>query len=146
VAPLDRPDLVEGALTLGVADVVPVSVTGSELLTAVERVAAGHVVDRDRQLAIARAALRGSHGLTERETEILQLVASGLSNQDIAQRLFLSVNSIKTYIRTTYRKIGVHSRSEAVLWAVRHHLAQPARTARPDGGRGHGWRLRPPAP
>jgi DNA-binding NarL/FixJ family response regulator len=56
--------------------------------------------------------------LSQRETEVVKLVAAGLSNQDIADRLYLSTNTIKTYIRSSYRKIGVTSRSQAVLWAV----------------------------
>jgi NarL family two-component system response regulator LiaR len=57
-------------------------------------------------------------GLSSREAEVLALIAKGMSNKEIAQTLFLSVNSIKTYIRTAYAKIGVHTRSQAVLWTV----------------------------
>jgi DNA-binding CsgD family transcriptional regulator len=64
------------------------------------------------------------YGLTDREASILALIASGMSNQDIATHLYLSVNSIKTYIRTAYRRIGARSRSEALLWALRHNLAE----------------------
>ena len=63
----------------------------------------------------ARAQKLGSDaGLPPREAEILALIAKRLSNQQIASRLYLSLNSIKTYIRTGYRKIGVESRAEAV--------------------------------
>ncbi|WP_245582263.1 response regulator transcription factor [Nocardioides halotolerans] len=51
---------------------------------------------------------------------MLTLIARGLPNQQVAARLFLSINSVKTYVRTAYRKIGVESRSEAVGWAIRH--------------------------
>ena len=57
-------------------------------------------------------------GLTPREAEILALITQGLSNQEIANRAYLSINSVKTYIRTAYRKINVTSRSQAVLWGV----------------------------
>ena len=60
----------------------------------------------------------GPAGLTPREAEILALITQGLSNQEIAARAFLSINSVKTYIRTAYRKINVASRSQAVLWGV----------------------------
>ena len=59
-------------------------------------------------------------GLSAREAEIIALITQGLSNQEIAQRSYLSINSVKTYIRTAYRKMGVASRSQAVLWGVRH--------------------------
>jgi NarL family two-component system response regulator LiaR len=59
-------------------------------------------------------------GLSPREAEILALITQGLTNRDIADRAYLSVNSVKTYIRSAYRKIGVERRSQAVLWGVRH--------------------------
>ncbi|GGF45774.1 hypothetical protein GCM10011519_19590 [Marmoricola endophyticus] len=63
----------------------------------------------------------GRHeGLTVRESDILLLVAHGLCNQDISERLFLSINSIKSYIRSAYRKMAVESRTQAVLWAIEH--------------------------
>ncbi|MFI6225153.1 DNA-binding response regulator [Nocardia salmonicida] len=59
-------------------------------------------------------------GLTQREAEVLALITQGLSNADIADRAHLSINSVKTYIRNCYRRIGVTSRSQAVLWGVEH--------------------------
>ena len=56
----------------------------------------------------------------KRQAEIIALITQGLSNQDIAQRSYLSINSVKTYIRTAYRKMNVASRSQAVLWGVSH--------------------------
>ena len=55
-----------------------------------------------------------------RESEIIALITQGLSNQEIAERSYLSINSVKTYIRTAYRKIGVHRRSQAVAWGIAH--------------------------
>ena len=65
-------------------------------------------------------------GLSEREAEVVGLLAQGLSNQEIAQRCYLSINSVKTYIRSAYRKMGVKSRTRAVLWAIDHGLRPPA--------------------
>lgn len=62
------------------------------------------------------------HGLSPREAEILIYIASGLTNQEIAERARLSINSVKTYIRTAYAKIGVTRRSQAVVWAIEHDL------------------------
>ena len=62
-------------------------------------------------------------GLSGRELEVLRMVAGDLSNDEIAARLHLSLNTIKTYIRTGYRKIGVANRSGAIHWAIRHGLA-----------------------
>jgi DNA-binding CsgD family transcriptional regulator len=62
------------------------------------------------------------HGLTARESEIVALIARGLSNRDIAERSYLSINSVKTYIRTAYRKVGVTRRAQAVVWGMQHGL------------------------
>lgn len=59
-------------------------------------------------------------GLSEREAEVLALITNGLSNAEIAELLFLSANSIKTYIRSLYQKIDVDRRTLAVLWGVDH--------------------------
>ncbi len=59
-------------------------------------------------------------GLTPRESEMLTFIARGLTNEEIARRSFLSVNTVKTYIRTAYRKIGVQNRAQAVAWGYRH--------------------------
>lgn len=58
--------------------------------------------------------------MTSREAEVLALIAQGLSNDEIAKRAYVSINSVKSYIRTAYRKIGVQRRSQAVLWALEH--------------------------
>jgi DNA-binding CsgD family transcriptional regulator len=57
--------------------------------------------------------------LSEREREILRLVASGLSNQQIANQLGISVNTVKVHLRNVFSKIGVASRTEATMYAVR---------------------------
>ena len=64
-------------------------------------------------------------GLTPREVDVLGLIAAGLTNQEIADRLYLSINSVKTYIRTAYRKIGAERRAHAVVWVERHALTPP---------------------
>ena len=70
------------------------------------------------------------HGLTQREAQVLSLITSGLSNAEVAARTCLSINSIKAYIRTSYRKIDAESRSQAVLWGVMHGLgSDPSRTS-----------------
>jgi two-component system, NarL family, response regulator LiaR len=59
-------------------------------------------------------------GLTQRESEMLTFITRGLTNEEIARRSFLSINTVKTYIRTAYRKIGVVRRSQAVAWGLRN--------------------------
>lgn len=62
-------------------------------------------------------------GLTPRESEIIALVTAGLSNNEIAERTYLSINSVKSYIRSAYRTMGVTSRSRAILWGIDHGMA-----------------------
>jgi DNA-binding NarL/FixJ family response regulator len=66
-------------------------------------------------------------GLTAREAEVLTLLASGLSNAEIAQRLFLSNATVKTHINRIFAKTGVRDRAQAVRYAYQHGLATPAR-------------------
>jgi DNA-binding NarL/FixJ family response regulator len=60
--------------------------------------------------------------LTERELEVLKLVAQGLNNREIAKRLFISENTVKNHVRNILEKLQLHSRMEAVMYAVREKL------------------------
>ncbi|MEA2530243.1 MAG: hypothetical protein QOG89_1887, partial [Thermomicrobiales bacterium] len=62
-------------------------------------------------------------GLSAREVEVLRLVAAGLSNAEIAERLFLSPNTVKAHVAHVLAKIGVHNRAAATEFALRHGLA-----------------------
>ena len=62
--------------------------------------------------------------LTDREMEVLQLVAQGLNNRDIAKQLFISENTVKNHIRNILEKLHLHSRMEAVVYAVREKLLE----------------------
>ena len=62
------------------------------------------------------------HTLTEREVEILRLIAAGHSNQEIANRLFLSVWTVRTYVTGILDKLGVENRTQATLYALREGL------------------------
>jgi LuxR family maltose regulon positive regulatory protein len=62
--------------------------------------------------------------LSERELELLQLIAEGLTNQEVADRLFLSLNTVKVHTRNIYGKLGVNSRTQAVAQAQRLGLLQ----------------------
>jgi DNA-binding NarL/FixJ family response regulator len=60
--------------------------------------------------------------LTERELEVLKLVAQGLNNREIAKQLFISENTVKNHVRNILEKLQLHSRMEAVMYAVREKL------------------------
>jgi DNA-binding NarL/FixJ family response regulator len=119
VVALVSPGDAEAALETGVVETVQLDVDGPGLIEALERAVAASPVTR---AAPRLPATRQDHLLTDRELTILTLIASGVTNKDIAAQLYLSINTVKSYIRSAYRKIGSSRRSEAVLWAVRHDL------------------------
>lgn len=98
---------------LGIRDLVTIDANPDGLVRVIER--AHHRLGAPRGNDPDHGAV---DGLNTREAAILSLICAGRSNQDIAAELYLSPNSIKTYIRTAYRKMGVDSRSQAVLWGV----------------------------
>ncbi|CAA9371501.1 MAG: Two-component transcriptional response regulator, LuxR family [uncultured Nocardioides sp.] len=131
----DSQEQVEAALRLGAAGFLSKRVDAAAIVEAVEAAASGRPVPVTSvpQAGGAMAAWPGQDvGLTPRESEVLSLIVSGMSNQDIADRIYLSINSVKTYIRSAYRKMGVTSRSRAVLWGIEHgfHVDHPAASGR----------------
>jgi DNA-binding NarL/FixJ family response regulator len=61
--------------------------------------------------------------LTRREIEVLRLVAKGMSNNKIADRLFLSTNTVRAHVYSIYNKLDITSRSDATRYAFEHNLA-----------------------
>jgi DNA-binding NarL/FixJ family response regulator len=75
-----------------------------------------------KQISRADRQQLSSPRLTDRELEVLSLVAQGLNNRDIAKRLFISENTVKNHVRNILEKLQLHSRMEAVMYAVREKL------------------------
>jgi DNA-binding NarL/FixJ family response regulator len=98
--------------------VITLSVTPEQLLEVLERTTARR---EQRQGDSASLGLPG--GLTEREFRVVALIGEGLSNAQIAKELYISDNTVKTYIRTGYRKLGLANRQSAMLWALEHGLS-----------------------
>ncbi len=67
-----------------------------------------------------KSYLKGAHGLTGREVEILSLIAIGATNEEIAEKLFISVNTVKTHVYNLFHKIKVPNRLQAALWAAKN--------------------------
>ena len=126
-------ELVEAAMRKGVRGYLSKSLDGAELVTALERVAAGDEVvlpetEIGREVTASGRDWPGrEHGLTARQAEVVSLITQGLSNTDIAERTYLSPNTVKSYIREAYRTMGVSSRTQAVLWGIEHGM-MPSRT------------------
>ena len=116
-------DLERASLRIGVAGYLSKRLSARELVDALEQVHRGAVVVSTES---ARKALVGGdwpgreEGLTPRESEILALITQGLTNAEILDRTGLSINSVKSYIRTCYRKIEVTTRARAVIWGIDH--------------------------
>ena len=73
--------------------------------------------------AARRAPLQA--GLSDRESEVLALIATGATNAQIADDLYLSVETVKTYVKRLYAKLGVHNRAQAAVAASTHQLTRP---------------------
>lgn len=108
----------------------------SEVMDAVQAAAEGQVVLSGRRLEAlvrhlsARATASPPCGpggrLTEREAEVLSLLAAGTSTAEIARRMFISAHTARTHVQHVLMKLGVHSRLEAAAYAVRHGMVSSA--------------------
>jgi DNA-binding NarL/FixJ family response regulator len=84
-----------------------------EMLDRVLTAAASRMDTRDDEMIEA---------LTEQETRVLALIARGMNNQQIAETLFISQNTVKTHVRHIFDKLHVAARTQAAIWAVRRGL------------------------
>jgi NarL family two-component system response regulator LiaR len=117
-----RPQLVAEALAQGASGYLSKVLTGPEVVDALERIVAGETVvltgNRETSVGGAGDWPGRETGLSSREAEVMALIVQGLSNVEIADRAFLSINTVKSYIRSAYRKANVNTRAQAVLWGV----------------------------
>ena len=114
-------ELIDGAMSAGVSGYLWKGMAVPDMVEALEAVHAGQTVVPAETATpdVETGAWPGrARGLSAREAEIVALITQGLSNQEIADKVFLSINSVKTYIRTAYRKMGVERRSQAVAWGI----------------------------
>jgi DNA-binding NarL/FixJ family response regulator len=132
-----HPDLIDSARRQGVHGYLSKTLPARELVAALEAVHAGDVVISEppgRAKSATGLDWPGrAEGLTDRESEILALITQGKSNLEVAALTYLSPNTVKSYIRSIYRKIDVGSRTQAVLWGVKHGFT-------PDHHRIDHWR------
>jgi DNA-binding NarL/FixJ family response regulator len=85
---------------------------------------ATELANRIKAESNAPASRSAAHpaGLSEREAEVLCLLAKGMTNGQIADRLFLSEHTVRAHLRRIYHKLGITTRAEAVRFAVEHQL------------------------
>jgi two-component system response regulator DevR len=120
----DDDEAVLSAVLAGANGYLLKEVRATSLVEAIRRVSAGETLldpaITDRVLARAREAVPASplDGLTPRETEILALIAEGLSNREIGARLFLAEKTVKNYVSGILSKLGMQRRTQAAVLAA----------------------------
>ena len=129
--------LIESALAKGASGYLSKTLPARDLVTSIETIAAGEVIVSEApprtRPPVGLDWPGRSEGLTDRESEVLALITQGKTNVEVAAVMYLSINTIKSYIRSAYRKIGVTTRSHAILWGITHGF-------KPDHHRIDHWR------
>ena len=125
----NNPTYVARAVALGASGYLMKTCTHDELIHAVRTVAAGESLwtrDELRRVSGAMATPRLTAdveaALTQRESEVLRQLARGLTNEQIAETMHISYETIKEHVQHILRKIGVTDRTQAAVWAVRANL------------------------
>lgn len=126
-----------GALQAGAMGYLTKDAGASEIQEALRTVAAGEaLLDPAVQRRLIQQLQRGGtprpapatpslpDGLTPREAEVLRLIAEGLSNAEIAERLVVTEATVKTHINNIFSKVGLRDRAQAVVYAMRHGLME----------------------
>jgi DNA-binding NarL/FixJ family response regulator len=123
----DDDDALFAAIMAGAAGYILKQVRGSDFVQTVRRVAAGQsTLDPAMTAAVLERVRSGPprdkelDGLTEREQEILDLIGEGLTNRQIADRMFLAEKTVKNYVSSLLAKLGLASRTQAAIFATRH--------------------------
>ena len=127
----EQRDVLE-AVKAGATGYLVKSASRQELIEAVRRVAAGDTVFTPGLAGLVLGEFRRineggdepepEHDLTARETEILKMVAKGMSYKQIAERLFLSHRTVQNHVQNTLRKLQMHNRVELTRWAIEQGL------------------------
>jgi len=125
----DYDEYIFSMLEAGACGYLLKNVSGDELISAVRAVYAGEpiihptvlrkLMTRFKTPAAAPAQVQPSSPLSEREMEVLKVAAKGISNKDIAHTLFISERTVQSHMRSIFNKLGVGSRSEAILCGLK---------------------------
>lgn len=126
-----RSDQVQDLLNAGVSGYVLKEDRPDELLEAIDAVVAGREWFSPQITKVLVDFIRyhereAQIDLTEREKDVLRLMVTGVNNDEIGERLFISTNTVRNHVRSIFQKLGVNTRVEAVVYALEHHLADTA--------------------
>jgi two-component system, NarL family, response regulator LiaR len=80
------------------------------------------VAAKEEEPVSTHATIRSEDGLTEREQEVLHLIADGRNNREIAEKLFISEKTVKTHVSNILGKLHLDDRTQAAIYALRHGL------------------------
>ena len=123
--------LVQGAMQAGAIGYLVKGVSGAELADAIRAAYAGRPTLTSEAVEVLiepiRPQTRLGNDLTERELEVLALLVEGLSNAEIADRMYLSVAAVKYHVSNILSKLGASNRTEAVVLAMEHNLVPKSR-------------------
>lgn len=120
-----QPAILREALELGCAGFVTKDRAADELFDALDQAVRGEFSMSPAALAMAVESQKGSgEGLTERELDVVRAIARGMSNNEIADELYLSVNTVRNHIQRISAKLGVGSRLEIAMTAIRRGLIE----------------------
>lgn len=126
----DNPTYVARAVSAGAHDYLLKTASRAEIIAAVSGAAEGSPPSRAGELkrmatsmSKRQASVEGGIPLTPRETQVLRLVAMGLSNQEIADSLEISIETVKEHVQNLLRKTSLNDRTQAAVWALRQGIA-----------------------
>jgi len=116
-----------GAIMAGAAGYLLKQISGMDLVSAVRTVAAGGSMLDAKVTATVMSRLRGETGVTDpryallspQEQRVLELIAKGLTNREIARQLYLAEKTVKNYVSAVLHKLGLQRRTEAAVYAER---------------------------
>jgi DNA-binding NarL/FixJ family response regulator len=128
----DAAEDVIGTIRAGARGYVTKTITGTELVDAIDRIAAGDAVFSPRLAGFVLDAFAGTievaqvdedlDRLTEREREVMRLIARGYSYKEVAAELFISIKTVETHMGSVLRKLQLSSRHELSRWASERRL------------------------
>jgi DNA-binding NarL/FixJ family response regulator len=124
----DDDDALFAAIMAGAAGYILKQVRGNDFVDSVRKVAAGQsTLDPAMTAAVLERIRTGPpkdqelQGLTQQEQKILELIGEGLTNRQIAERVFLAEKTVKNYVSSLLAKLGLASRTQAAIFATKHH-------------------------
>ena len=129
----DDEQALRAAVLAGASGYVLKDIKGTDLVTAIRRVAAGEQLIAPNVLARVRSSLTGPsvdprlRSLTPQERRILEHIAKGMTNRQIADEMFLAEKTVKNYVTSILDKLGMDSRTQAAVYAATHRTSGPGR-------------------